>query len=61
MILFVLLFSLSLVSAEIKIFFGIFFPEQDCNGKEVNLETYKGKVLLVVNVASKWYHLSNPL
>lgn len=29
--------------------------EQDCNGKEVSLETYKGKVLLVVNVASKWY------
>ena len=37
---------------------GIFFlSEQDCNGKEVSLETYKGKVLLVVNVASKWYHL----
>ncbi|KAG2540617.1 hypothetical protein PVAP13_9NG576542 [Panicum virgatum] len=33
---------------------GIFFlSEQDCNGKEVSLETYKGKVLLVVNVASK--------
>jgi glutathione peroxidase len=35
---------------------SIFYPlEQDCNGKEVSLETYKGKVLLVVNVASKWY------
>jgi glutathione peroxidase len=34
--------------------------EQDCNGKEVSLETYKGKVLLVVNVASKWYHLFPP-
>lgn len=34
---------------------GDFFEEQDCNGKEVSLETYKGKVLLVVNVASKWY------
>jgi glutathione peroxidase len=30
------------------------FWEQDCNGKEVCLEAYKGKVLLVVNVASKW-------
>lgn len=29
------------------------FTVKDCNGKEVNLETYKGKVLLVVNVASK--------
>jgi glutathione peroxidase len=34
--------------------FGGNFREQDCNGKEVCLETYKGKVLLVVNVASKW-------
>nr|CAB3500761.1 unnamed protein product [Digitaria exilis] len=31
------------------------FTVKDCNGKEVSLETYKGKVLLVVNVASKWY------
>ncbi|XP_051214413.1 probable glutathione peroxidase 4 [Lolium perenne] len=29
------------------------FTVKDCNGKEVCLETYKGKVLLVVNVASK--------
>ncbi|CAD6203704.1 unnamed protein product [Miscanthus lutarioriparius] len=29
------------------------FTVKDCNGKEVSLETYKGKVLLVVNVASK--------
>jgi hypothetical protein len=37
--------------------FGIPFSfGQDCNGKEVSLETYKGKALLVVNVASKWYH-----
>jgi hypothetical protein len=45
-------FSLSLAKHN---FFGDFFAEQDCNGKEVSLETYKGKVLLVVNVASKWY------
>lgn len=32
--------------------FGDF--EQDSKGKDVNLDCYKGKVLLVVNVASKW-------
>jgi glutathione peroxidase len=31
------------------------FTVKDCNGKEVSLETYKGKVLLIVNVASQWY------
>lgn len=29
--------------------------EQDSRGKDVDLSAYKGKVLLVVNVASKWY------
>eukprot|EP00262_Sarcandra_glabra_P010497 TRINITY_DN25784_c0_g1_i1.p1 TRINITY_DN25784_c0_g1~~TRINITY_DN25784_c0_g1_i1.p1 ORF type:complete len:174 (-),score=23.82 TRINITY_DN25784_c0_g1_i1:211-732(-) len=29
------------------------FTVKDCNGNDVNLENYKGKVLLVVNVASK--------
>ncbi|VAI05387.1 unnamed protein product [Triticum turgidum subsp. durum] len=29
------------------------FTVKDCNGKEVCLDTYKGKVLLIVNVASK--------
>lgn len=28
---------------------------QDARGHEVDLSTYKGKVLLIVNVASKWY------
>lgn len=29
--------------------------EQDSRGKDVDLSVYKGKVLLVVNVASKWF------
>jgi len=29
--------------------------EQDASGKDVDLSTYKGKVLLIVNVASQWY------
>lgn len=28
---------------------------QDSMGKDVNLSIYKGKVLLIVNVASKWF------
>lgn len=28
---------------------------QDAGGKDVSLDIYKGKVLLIVNVASKWY------
>jgi len=28
--------------------------KQDARGKDVNLNAYRGKVLLVVNVASKW-------
>jgi len=28
---------------------------QDGKGNDVDLATYKGKVLLIVNVASKWY------
>ncbi|KHN45371.1 Putative glutathione peroxidase 4 [Glycine soja] len=31
------------------------FMVKDAKGRDVNLSTYKGKVLLVVNVASKWY------
>jgi glutathione peroxidase len=29
--------------------------KQDASGKDVDLSTYKGKVLLIVNVASQWY------
>lgn len=28
---------------------------QDAKGTDVNLGIYKGKVLLIVNVASQWY------
>ncbi|KAF1881378.1 hypothetical protein Lal_00023414 [Lupinus albus] len=31
------------------------FTVKDAKGKDVSLRTYEGKVLLVVNVASKWY------
>jgi glutathione peroxidase len=31
------------------------FTVKDASGKDVNLSTYKGKVLLIVNVASQWY------
>jgi glutathione peroxidase-family protein len=33
----------------------IFAYLQDGKGNDVDLATYKGKVLLIVNVASKWY------
>lgn len=43
------------------IFMGFFsvnhFHSQDAKGNDVGLSTYKGKVLLIVNVASKWYIL----
>jgi glutathione peroxidase-family protein len=29
--------------------------EQDIDGNDVSLSKYKGKVLLIVNVASRWY------
>lgn len=29
---------------------------QDIRGNDVSLSTYRGKVLLIVNVASKWYY-----
>jgi glutathione peroxidase len=29
-------------------------PVQDASGKDVDLSVYKGKVLLIVNVASQW-------
>jgi hypothetical protein len=32
---------------------------QDGKGNDVDLATYKGKVLLIVNVASKWYPSSS--
>jgi glutathione peroxidase-family protein len=33
---------------------------QDIDGKDVSLSKFKGKVLLIVNVASKWYsHLND--
>lgn len=31
------------------------FVMQDIDGKDVSLSKYKGKVLLIVNVASKWF------
>jgi glutathione peroxidase-family protein len=31
------------------------FNLQDAKGNDVDLSTYKGKVLLIINVASKWY------
>uniref|UniRef100_A0A453P843 Glutathione peroxidase n=1 Tax=Aegilops tauschii subsp. strangulata TaxID=200361 RepID=A0A453P843_AEGTS len=33
------------------------FTVKDASGKDVDLSTYKGKVLLIVNVASQWYEL----
>jgi len=33
-----------------------FFFLQDAKGRDVNLSTYKGKVIIVVNVASKWFN-----
>lgn len=30
---------------------------QDAKGNDVDLSVYKGKVLLIINVASKWYFL----
>lgn len=38
-------------------FLEILFLLQDNTGKDLDLGIYKGKVLLVVNVASKWYVL----
>ena len=38
-----------------SIFYFVFFCLEDAEGKSVNLSIYKGKVLLIVNVASKWY------
>jgi len=32
---------------------------QDASGKDVDLSTYKGKLLLIVNVASQWYEKSS--
>ncbi|KAL8262122.1 hypothetical protein R6Q59_026171 [Mikania micrantha] len=34
------------------------FIVKDNTGKDVNLSIYKGKVLLIVNVASKWFCFS---
>ena len=31
---------------------------QDIDGKDVSLSKFKGKVVLIVNVASKWYRLT---
>ena len=32
---------------------------QDIDGKDVSLSKFKGKALLIVNVASKWYSRLN--
>lgn len=34
---------------------------QDAKGNDVDLSTYKGKVLLIVNVASQWYVIASSL
>lgn len=34
---------------------------QDAKGNDVDLSIYKGKVLLIVNVASQWYVVSSSL
>lgn len=33
----------------------VYLHVQDAKGNDVDLSTYKGKVLLIVNVASRWY------
>ena len=33
----------------------VFLYLQDARGNDVDLSQYKGKVLLIVNVASQWY------
>jgi hypothetical protein len=40
------------------LFYGDIF--QDARGNDVDLSIFKGKVLLVVNVASKWYQIYFP-
>ncbi|XP_022853696.1 probable phospholipid hydroperoxide glutathione peroxidase 6, mitochondrial [Olea europaea var. sylvestris] len=35
------------------------FTVKDAKGNDVNLGMYKGKVLLIVNVASQWYSLAS--
>ena len=36
---------------------GLSFHVQDAMGNDINLSIFKGKVLLIVNVASRWYIL----
>jgi len=35
----------------------LYFMMQDIDRKDVPLNKFKGKVLLIVNVASRWYEL----
>ncbi|KAM0050776.1 putative glutathione peroxidase, Thioredoxin-like superfamily [Helianthus debilis subsp. tardiflorus] len=35
------------------------FTVKDAKGKDVDLSIYKGKVVLIVNVASKWFGFTN--
>ncbi|GJU44197.1 probable glutathione peroxidase 5 [Tanacetum coccineum] len=37
------------------------FTVKDSKGKDVDLSIYKGKVLLIVNVASKWFQADYPI
>ena len=49
------------VVSGLRIFFMLFFfffQLQDARGNDVDLSQYKGKVLLIVNVASQWYGFS---
>ncbi len=34
---------------------GFGLPMQDNQGRDVDLKCYKGKILLIINVASQWY------
>lgn len=39
--------------------YNMSFYLQDAKGKDVDLSIYKGKVLLIVNVASQWYAIAS--
>lgn len=57
-----LLLLLLLLSVKSEMENGVFWfwGVQDYRGNDVDLGLYKGKVLLVVNVASKWYFSALP-
>lgn len=58
------MFDLALAEKRNAVFFWLGFDLwvmmlQDAKGNDVNLGIYKGKVLLIVNVASQWYALAS--